>query len=72
MAWPGDDLLVVVGRDDDVAVLADQLVGFGQPLARGDAHIDDLRAQASVAARLMAGALEGITMTAFAPTSRAA
>jgi hypothetical protein len=29
----GDDLLVVVGRNDDVAVLADQLLGHGQALA---------------------------------------
>ncbi len=68
----GDDLLVVVGRDDDVAVLADEFVGFGEALAGGYAYVDDFCAEASVAARLMAGALEGITMTAFAPTSRAA
>ena len=26
----GDDLLVVVGRDDDIAMLADEFVGFGE------------------------------------------
>ena len=50
----GDDLLVIIGRHDDVAVLADQLLGDGQPLARSQAHIDDLRAQ-----RQRRGALDG-------------
>jgi hypothetical protein len=50
----GDDLAVVVGRDDDVAVLADKLVGFGQALARGYADVDDFRAHGE-----RGGALDG-------------
>ncbi len=41
----GDDLLVVVGGNDDVAVLADEFVGFGQALAGGQADVDDLGAE---------------------------
>ena len=35
----GDDLLVVIWRNDHVAVLAHQFLGHGQPLAGGHAHI---------------------------------
>ena len=55
----GDDLAVVVGRDDDVAVLADEFVGFGQALAGGDADIDDLRAHGKRGGALDGGRVRG-------------
>jgi len=69
---PRDDLLVIVRRDDHVAVLADKLLSHGEAFARCQAHIHNFSPEASVAARLMGGAFEGITITAFAPTTRAA
>ena len=55
----GDDLLVVVGRNDDVAVLADQFVGFGKALAGGDADIDDLSAHGERGGALDGGGVGG-------------
>ncbi len=40
----GDDLLVVVGRNDDVAVPANEFFGLGETLAGGDADVDDFGA----------------------------
>ena len=40
-------------------------------VVEGAQHLSPNLGERMVAARLMAGALEGITMTAFAPTSRA-
>jgi len=67
----GDDLLVVVGRDDDIAMLADEFVDLARRSEEARPTSTISAPKEMVAARLMAGALEGITMTAFAPTSRA-
>ena len=41
----GDDLFVVIRRNDDVAVLANELLGNREPLARGQTHIHHLSAE---------------------------
>ncbi len=70
---PGDDLLVVVGRNHDIAVFAHQVFGnLASRSLEASPHSTTSAPKPSVAARLMAGAFDGITITAFAPTCRAA
>ena len=55
----GDDLLVVVGRDDDVAVLAHEFFGLGEALAGGDADVDDFGAEGERGGALDGGGVRG-------------
>jgi hypothetical protein len=68
----GDDLLVVVGRDDDVAVLANEFFGLGETLAGGDADVDNFCTVSEGGGAFDGGAFDGMTITALAPTSLAA
>ena len=69
----GDDLLVVVRRNHDIAVLRAPVPRLWRGARSMPAPTSTTSApRAIVAARLIAGAFDGITITAFAPTARAA
>ena len=66
----GDDLLVVIRRHDDVAVLTNELFRHGQALAGGDAYIDDLRAQRQSGSALDGRSVRGHHDDCFTPHGR--
>ena len=69
----GDDVGVIVGRDDGVAVPGGELFGLELAGAGGRADEDDFGAEGPGGFDFdLAGALSGMTMTDFEPRARAA
>src|SRR5581483_1128505 len=58
-ALAGDDLLVVIGWNHHIAVLAYELFGFCEPLAGGRTNVDDLRAESKRGSALDGGGIGG-------------